>query len=96
MVVGNNTFSTSRSNQVDRIIARRGVSLSREEWEGGLLASFAPATRGLRRPSLDARSGSPNRPPSHEENASKLGKDEVRSMRAWKDRGEDLPDFTVT
>src|SRR5204863_3261987 len=29
MVVGNNTFSTSRSNQVDRIIARRGVPLSR-------------------------------------------------------------------
>ena len=44
-----------------------------EEWEGGLLASFARATRGLGRPSLDARSGSPNRPPSREENLSKLG-----------------------
>ena len=49
MVAGNNTFLTSRSNQVDRMIARRGVSLSREEWEGGLLVSFARATRGLGR-----------------------------------------------
>ena len=43
------------------------------EGQGGLLASGARATRGLRRPSLDARSGRPNRPPCQ-------GKDE----EAWK------------
>ena len=42
-----NVGHAPRSNQVDRIIARRGVPLSREEWEGVLLASFARATRGL-------------------------------------------------
>src|SRR5437660_4952029 len=36
-----NVGHAPRSNQVDRIIARRGVPLSREEWEGVLLASFA-------------------------------------------------------
>jgi hypothetical protein len=40
------------------------VALSKEKREGGLLTSFARATRGLRRPSLDARSRRPNRPPS--------------------------------
>ena len=34
------------------------------EGEGSLLVSCARATRGLRRPSLDARSGRPIRPPS--------------------------------
>jgi hypothetical protein len=41
--------------------------------EGNLLISCARATRGLRRPSLDARSGRPIRPPSNEEGASELG-----------------------
>ena len=34
--------------------------------EGSLLASCARATRGLGRPSLDARSGRSSRPPSYE------------------------------
>ena len=42
------------------------------EWEGGLLISCARATRSLRRPSLDARSGRSSRTPSREEKASKL------------------------
>ncbi len=70
---------------------REGVGLSKGEWEGGLWASCARGTRGLRRPSLDARSGRPNRPPSCEKKASKLGriiwKDEGRLMRVVKDRG---------
>ena len=37
------------------------------------LISCARATRGLRRPSLDARSGRPSRPPFREGKASKLG-----------------------
>ncbi len=45
-----------------------------EGWEGGLLISCARATRGLRRPSLDKRSGRPIRPPSCEESMSELGR----------------------
>ena len=41
--------------------------------EGGLLISYARATRGLRRPSLDARSGRSSRPHSREEKANELG-----------------------
>ena len=37
------------------------------------MISRARATRGLRRPSLDARSGRSSRPPSREEKASELG-----------------------
>ena len=81
-------LSTTRANQVEGIVARWWVPLSREEWEGSLLASFARATRTLGRCSLDARSGSSNRPPSREKKASKLGriiwKDKGRSMRAIK------------
>ena len=44
------------------------------EWEGGLLISCARATRGLRRPSLDARSGRSSRTPSREQKTSKLGR----------------------
>ena len=40
--------------------------------EGSLLISPARATRGLRRPSLDARSGRPSRPPSREEKGASL------------------------
>jgi hypothetical protein len=41
--------------------------------EGSLLISRARATRTLRRCSLDARSGRPNRPPSREWKTSELG-----------------------
>ena len=40
--------------------------------EGGLLISRARATRGLGRPSLDARSGRSSRPPSREEKIASL------------------------
>jgi hypothetical protein len=59
-------LSTTRANQVAGIVARGWVPLSREEWEGSLLASCARATRTLGRCSLDTRSGRPNRPPSCE------------------------------
>ena len=41
--------------------------------EGGLLISCARATRGLRRPSLNARSGRSSRAPSREKSISELG-----------------------
>jgi len=44
--------------------ARWSPCSQRREREDGLLISCAPATRGLRSPSVDARSGSPRRPPS--------------------------------
>ena len=45
--------------------------IGRRGW--GLMIFFARTTRGLRRPSLEARSGSPSRPPSREGKTSKLG-----------------------
>ena len=58
--------------------------IGRRGW--GLMIFFARATRGLRRPSLEARSGSPSRPPSREGKTSKLGGnyfnvENVRSLR---------------
>ena len=66
MVAGEHTFLTSRLNRVARIIARKWGLCQRKNGRVGCLASCARATRGLRRPSLDARSGRPNSPPSCE------------------------------
>ena len=53
--------------------------------EGSPLVSCARATRGLRRPSLDARSGRPSRPPSGEVNE-----------QAWKsENGAARPSFLL-
>jgi len=41
-----------------------GMGFAREDGEAGLLISCARATRGLRRPSLDARRGRSSRPAS--------------------------------
>ena len=53
---------------------RRGQVSSEGDGEDGLLISCARATRGLRRPSLDARSGRSSRPPSREGSANKVGR----------------------
>jgi hypothetical protein len=50
-----------------------GSEETEEEWEGGLLISCARGTRTIGMCSFDARSGRPDRPPSREENVSKLG-----------------------
>src|SRR6266513_4623631 len=66
MVAGNNTFSTSRSNQVDRIIARRGVSLSRGQVSRRTIL-LARRTRTIKLCSSDARSeGQSGRSPGGE------------------------------
>ena len=86
MVAGENAFLDYEFKSSGGNHSQGGVGLSREEWEGGPLASCARATRGLGRPSLDARSGRSSRPPSRGGKASELGriilKDEGRSMRA--------------
>jgi hypothetical protein len=66
-------FSTSRSNQVAGIIARRGVPLSRGQGSRQTIL-LARRTRTMKLCSFDARSGRPNRSPSREEKASKLGR----------------------
>ena len=66
MVAGENTVFSYKFKSSGGDHSQGGVGLSREEWEGGPLASCARATRGLGRPSLDARSGRPSRPPSRE------------------------------
>ncbi len=50
------------------------------ESEGGLLVSCARATRGLRRPSLHARSGRPNSPPSIRRKSTLEGKEHGSSQ----------------
>src|SRR5438552_2006453 len=87
MVVGNNTFLTSRSNQVDRIIARRGVPLSRGQGSRRTILLARRTEEGMEPDDLlcsrNARSRTPlvgraqwkiNQPPS-------LGENE----QAWKD-----------
>lgn len=63
-----------------RPASRAGMDPQERRGEGSLLISRARATRTLRRCSLDARSGSPSRPPSCEGKTSKLG---GRRGAAW-------------
>ena len=62
-----------QSGQTQVPVQRRLKEQAWKDGEGGLLIFCARATRGLRRPSLDARSGRSSRPHSHEPKASKLG-----------------------
>jgi hypothetical protein len=53
----------ARTRRSTRLSPKEMGKRAWREGEGGLLISCARATRGLRRPSLDARSGRPSRPP---------------------------------
>jgi hypothetical protein len=50
----------------------KGLEAVKQSAERGLVISCARATRGLRRPSLDARSGRPTRPLSFEKDQQAL------------------------
>ena len=66
MVVGEHMVFNFKIESSGEDHSQEGVALSKEEWEGGMLASCARGTRTLRRCSLDARSGSPSNLPSSE------------------------------
>src|SRR2546422_9394418 len=99
MVVGNNIFLTSRSTQVDRIIARRGVPLSRGQGSRRTILLARRTEEGMEPDDLlcsrNARSRTPlvgraqwkiNQPPSLRDNEQAWREHLCRSTRAVEDR----------